>query len=92
MYYVRMGLHGPGWLYVLGMLSRADVPLTTPRARATDLGRGLNLRMGSGRAPCVPTEPRARGETRGRERKKCRMVKKRIYIYMYTRFPFGMCV
>ena len=54
MYYVRVGLHGPGWLNVLGMPPRADVPLSTPRARATDLGRGPNLRMGSGRAPCVP--------------------------------------
>ena len=53
-YCVRVGLHGPGWLYVLGMPPRADVPLSTPRARATDLGRGPNLRMGSGRAPCVP--------------------------------------
>ena len=54
MYYVRVGLHGPGWLNVLGMPPRADVPLSTPRASATDLGRGPNLRMGSGRAPCVP--------------------------------------
>ena len=53
MYYVRVGLHGPGWLYVLGMPPQADVPLSTPRARATDLGRGPNLRMGSVRAPCV---------------------------------------
>ena len=54
MYVVRVGLHGPGWFYVLGMPRRADVPLSTPTARATDLGRGPNLRMGSGRAPCVP--------------------------------------
>ena len=39
MYYLSVGLHGPGWLYVLGVLPRADVPLSTPRARATDLGR-----------------------------------------------------
>ena len=39
---VRVGLHGRGWLYVLGMPSRAEVPLPTPRARATDLGRGPN--------------------------------------------------
>ena len=54
MHYVRVGLHGPGWLNVLGMPPRADVPLSTPRARATDLARGPNLRMGSGRALCVP--------------------------------------
>ena len=54
MHYVRVGLHGPGWLYVLGMPPRADVPLSTPTERATDHGRGPNLRTGSGRAPCVP--------------------------------------
>ena len=27
MYYVRRGLRGPGWLYVLGMPPRADLPL-----------------------------------------------------------------
>ena len=43
MYYVRVGLHGPGWLYVLGMPPRADVPLPTRRARATDLGRVPNF-------------------------------------------------
>ena len=54
MSYIRVGLQGPGWLYVLGMPSRSNVLLLTPRARATDLARGPNLRMGSGRAPCVP--------------------------------------
>ena len=54
MKYVRVGLHGPERLYVLEVPPRADVPLSTPRTRATDLGRGPNLRMGSGRAPCVP--------------------------------------
>ena len=54
MYYVRGGLHGPGWLCVLGMPPRADVPVSTPRARDTDLGGGPNLRMRSGRAPRVP--------------------------------------
>ena len=49
-----IGLQGPGWLYMLGIPPRADVPLWTPRARATDLGQGPNLRAGSGRAPCVP--------------------------------------
>ena len=47
MYYVRVGLHGPGWLYVPGMPPRANVPLSTPSVRATDLDRGPNLRMGS---------------------------------------------
>ena len=39
---------------MLGVPPRAGVPLSTPRARATDLGRGPNLLIGSGRAPCVP--------------------------------------
>ena len=52
--YVRVGLHEPGWLYVLGMPPRADVTLSPPTTRATDLGRGPNLRMRSGRAPCAP--------------------------------------
>ena len=49
-----VGLHGPEWLYVLGMPRQADVRLSTPAARATDLGRGPTLRTGSGQAPCVP--------------------------------------
>ena len=53
-HYVRVGLHGPGWLNVLGMPPRADVPLSTPKAHATDLGWGPYLRTGSRRAPCVP--------------------------------------
>ena len=54
MYYVRWGLHGPGWHYVLGMPRRADVPLRPPKAGATDLGRGPNFRMGYWWAPYVP--------------------------------------
>ena len=49
-----VGLHAPGWLHVLGMSPRADVPLSTPRARATDLSQGPHMRMGSGQAPRVP--------------------------------------
>ena len=36
------------------MPRQADVRLSTPAARATDLGRGPTLRTGSGQAPCVP--------------------------------------
>ena len=36
------------------------------------------------------TEPRARGKTRGRKRKKCRRVKK-THLYVCLRFPLG-CV
>ena len=53
-YYVRVGMHEPGWLYVLGMPPRAGLPPPIPRARATDLGRGPNLGIGCRRAPCVP--------------------------------------
>ena len=45
-----VGLHGPGWLYVLGMLPRGYLPLWTPRARATDVGQSLVFRG----VPCVP--------------------------------------
>ena len=47
-------MRGPGWLYVLGMPPQVYVPLSATGARATDLSRGPNLRMRSGRAPCVP--------------------------------------
>ena len=64
---VRVGLHGRGWLYVLGMPSRAEVPLPTPRARATDLGRGPNR---------IKKMPKGDENT---------------FVYIIcTRFPFGM--
>ena len=53
-YHVRGGLHGLGWLCVLRMRPWADVPLSTPRACATGFRRAPNLRMASGRDPCVP--------------------------------------
>ena len=84
MHYVRVGLHGPGWLYVLGMPPRADVPLSPPTARATDLGRGPNF-FGVRAGSLCATEPRARGKTRGRKRKKCRRVKTtHLYTFIYT--------
>ena len=83
MYYVRVSLHGPGWLYVLGMPPRADVPLSTPRARATDLGRGPNLCMGSGRALCVPRS-REHEERPVVGREKMPKGKKNTFIYIYT--------
>ena len=86
--YVRVGLHGPGWLYALGMPPRADVTRSTPRIRATDLGRGPNLRMGSGRAPCPPrSREHEERPAVGRE-KKCRRVKKHIYIYIYIVYAY----
>ena len=51
---LHVGLQGPGWLCVLGIPPRADVPLSTPAARATDNGQRSKLRLGSDRAPCVP--------------------------------------
>ena len=83
MYYVRVGLHGPGWLYVLGMPPRADVPLSKPRACATDLGRGPNLRMGSGRAPCVPRSREHEERPATGIEIKCRRVTKHIYICIH---------
>ena len=80
MYYVRLGLHGPEWLYVLGMPPRTDVLLSTARARATDLGRGPNLRMGSGRAPCVPrSREHEERPAAGREKKKPKGEKNTFY-------------
>ena len=82
MYYVRVGLHGSGWLYVVGMTPRADVPLSTPRARSTDLGRGPNLRMWFGRAPCVPRS-REREERPAAESEKMPKGGKITFIYTY---------
>ena len=46
-----VGLYGPEWLYVLGITPRGDLPLWTPRVRATDLGQGPTLRRGVRAAP-----------------------------------------
>ena len=48
-----------------------------PRVRATELGQGRDLR-----ASLRATEPRARGKTHVRQRKKCRWAKKN-YRYMF---------
>ena len=76
-----VGLHGPGWLYMLGMPPRGDLRLWTPRARATDLGQGPNLRRGVRAGSLRATEPRAREKTRGRKSKKMPMCKKK---HIYT--------
>ena len=86
-----VGLHGPGWLYVLGITPRGDLPLWTPRARVTDLGQGPNLRRGVRAGSLRATEPRTREKTRARKRKKCRSAKT-THLYIVTRFPFGMCI
>ena len=88
MYYVCVGLHGPGWLYVLGMPPRADVPLSTPGARVTDLGRGSNLRIGPGRAPCVPRAESTRKDPRPEEKKMPKGEKTHLSIYMYEYILF----
>ena len=62
------GLHGPGWLYVLGMPPRGYLRLWTPRARATDLGQGRHLRRGVRAGSLHAPEPRARETTLGRKR------------------------
>ena len=84
-----VGSRTPGWLYALGIPPRADFPLRTPRARATDLGPGPNLRAGSGRAPCVPrSREHEEGPAAGRE-KNAEGPKKHIYIYIYMyKIPF----
>ena len=76
-----VGLQGPGWPYVLGMPPRGDLRLWTPRARATDIGQGPHLRRGVPAGSLRATEPRARGKTRGRKRKKCRCAKKSTFIH-----------
>ena len=76
-----VGLHGPGWLYVLGIPPRADLPLYTPRARATDPGQGPNLRAGSGRAPCVPRSREHEERAAAGRQKDADVPKKHIYIY-----------
>ena len=86
-----LGLHAPGWLYVLGIPPRGDLPLWTPRARATDLGQGPNLRAGSGRAPCVPRsrEHEKRPATGREQMPKCQ---KNTFIHSNTRFSPPACV
>ena len=82
----------PGWLYVLGMPLPADVPLSRASARATDLGRGPNLRIGSGRAPCVPRS-REHEERPAARRENMPMCEKKTHLYtsLYKRLPFGLC-
>ena len=77
--YWYVGLHGPGWLYVLGITPRGDLPLRAPTARATGLGQDLNLCHGVRTGSLRATEPRAREKTRGRKRIKFRCAKKHIY-------------
>ena len=82
-----VGLHGPGWLYVLGIPPRADLPLRTPRARATDLGQGPNLRKGSGRGPYEPRsrEHEKRPATGGEDN--AERPKRNMYINVYISYP-----
>ena len=77
-----MGLHAPGWLYVLEISPRADLLLWTPRARATDLGDGPNLRAGSGPASWVP-QSREREERPAAGREKHAERQKNTVIDMY---------
>ena len=77
-----VGLQGPGWLYALGIPPRVNLPLWPPRACATDLGQGPNVRAGSGRAPCVPrSRDHEERPAAGRE-KNAEGWKKHIYIYV----------
>ena len=76
---LHVGLHGPEWLYVLGMPPRGRLRLWTPRARATDLGQGPHLSRGVRAGSLRASEPRAREKTRGRKKKKCRCAQKQFY-------------
>ena len=80
-----MGLHGPGWLYVLGRPPRGYLRLRTPRARATDLGQGPHLRRGVRTVSQHAPDTRAREKTRGRKRTKYRCGQKtHLYILIYS--------
>ena len=78
-----VGLLGPGWLYVLGIPPRADLPLWTPRARAADLGQGPNLRKGSGLAPSVLGSREHEERRMAGGEKNAEGLKKHIYICIY---------
>ena len=75
MYYVRVGLHGPRWLYVLVMPPRGVRASFNPQSTCHGPWPGPKLaywvRVGS----LCATESRARGKTRDRKRKKYRWVK-----------------
>ena len=79
-----VGLHEPGWLYVLGIppWTDWDLLLWTPRARATDLGQGPNLGAGSGRAPCAPRSREHEDRLADGREKNAEGPKKHIYIYV----------
>ena len=91
-----VGLQGPGWLYVLGIPPRGDLPFWIPLARVSDLGQGPNLRAVSGWAPCVPrSREHEKRPAAGRETK-CRYTKKThlymcMYAYIWWRFFFHFC-
>ena len=87
-----VGLHEPGWLYVLGIppWTDWDLLLWTPRARATDLGQGPNLGAGSGRAPCAPRSREHEDRLADGREKNAEGPKKHIFIYVQG-FPSG-CV
>ena len=76
---LRVRNPSPGGIATLNPQSTCHGPRPGPKL-------ACGVRAGSLRA----TEPRARGKTRGRKRKKCRTAKK-THLYICTRFPFGMC-
>ena len=78
-----LGLHAPGWLYVLGIPPRRNLPLWTPRARARGPRPGPKLARGVRAGSLRATEPRAREETRGRKRKKMPKCLKHTFIHTW---------
>ena len=73
-----MGLDGSTWSECLPELTCYFQPQITCHGPRPGPKLADGVRVGS----LCATEPRARGKTRGRKRKKCRRVKKHIHIYV----------
>ena len=66
---------------------RATLNPQSPRARATDIGHGPQLRPGVPAGSLDATEPRAREKTRGGKRKKIPLAQK-IHLYIEIYIPW----
>ena len=81
--YKYVGLYGPGWVYVLGMLPHGHLRLRTPKGRATDLDQGPHLRRGVRAGSLRALEPRARKRPAVGRGKNADMHKSHIYTQQY---------
>ena len=81
-----VGLHEPGWLYVRARNpSPRGLATLNPQSTCHRPRPGPKLACGFRAVSPRATEPRARGKTRGRKRKKCRWAKKtHLYLYICT--------